>query len=127
MPCCHSDLSWFEELLGATLPPDGGTLLLPAGQFLMRDGILRAMSLATPSQAQTAEAFGFKWQHRESYDSPAMLAAIRDWLVARYGPPDEMAWLFDAARPPLMLDAGCGSAVSALELFGARLERLHYI
>jgi hypothetical protein len=46
--------------------------------------ILREMGLATASQAQTAEAFGFKWKRRESYDSLAMLAAIREWLIQRY-------------------------------------------
>jgi SAM-dependent methyltransferase len=114
-------------VLGAKLPAEGGAVHFPSGEFVMRGGLLRATGLTTPSQAQTAGAFGFKWQHRESYDSPAMLTAIRDWLVARYGPADEMAWLFGGERPALLLDAGCGSAVSALELFGERLNRLHYI
>lgn len=125
--CSRSERSWFEMALGSALPPEGGVARLRGGEFVMRDGLLRARSLATPEQAQTAAAFGFKWRHRDAYDSPAMLGAIRDWLVARYGDPDAMDWLFSGERPPLILDAGCGSAVSALELLGARLNRAHYV
>jgi arsenite methyltransferase len=122
-----SEQGWFEEVLGASLPPEGGAVTIRGAEFVLRDGILRAKGLASASQAQTSDAFGFKWKRRESYDSPAMLAAIREWLVQRYGAPDEMDWLFAADRPQLLLDAGCGSAVSALELFGERLNRARYV
>ncbi len=123
----RSERNWFEEALGAALPPEGGTVTIGGAEFVMRDGILRAKNLASASQAQTSEAFGFKWKRRESYDSPPMLAAIREWLVQRYGSPEEMGWLFATERPQLLLDAGCGSGVSALELFGERLGRARYI
>jgi arsenite methyltransferase len=119
--------SWFEEILGVVLPPEGGTVRIGGAEFVLKDDILRAKTLATPSQAQTAQAFGFKWKRRDSYDSPAMLATIREWLVQRYGDPNELGWLFDNERPQVLLDAGCGSGVSALELFGDRLNRVHYI
>jgi SAM-dependent methyltransferase len=122
-----SEQSWFEEALGTMLPPEGGAVTIRGAEFILRDGLLREKRLASASQAQTSDAFGFKWKRRESYDSPAMLSAIRDWLVQRYGSPDEMGWLFNAENPQLLLDAGCGSAVSALELFGPRLGRAHYI
>lgn len=122
-----SEQSWFEEALGTMLPPEGGAVTIRGAEFILRDGLLREKRLASASQAQTSDAFGFKWKRRESYDSPAMLAAIRGWLVQRYGSPDEMGWLFNAEKPQLLLDAGCGSAVSALELFGPRLNRARYI
>jgi SAM-dependent methyltransferase len=122
-----SELSWFEAVLGMALPAEGGAVTIRGTEFVLRDGLLRERGLASASQAQTSDAFGFKWRRRESYDSPAMLGAIREWLVERYGSPDEMEWLFNAGRSQLLLDAGCGSAVSALELFGERLNRAHYI
>lgn len=122
-----SEQSWFEDLLGVPLPAEGGTVAIRGADFVQRDGILRAKSLASASQAQTSTAFGFKWKRRESYDSPQMLAAIRAWLLQRYGEPGEMDWLFGSGQSPLLLDAGCGSGVSASELFGERLNRVRYI
>lgn len=127
MQSALSEQTWFEELLGVPMPAEAGTVAIRGADFVLRDGILRAKSLASASQAQTSEAFGFKWKRRESYDSPQMLATIRAWLAQRYGAPDDMGWLFDAARPPVLLDAGCGSGVSASELFGERLNRVRYI
>lgn len=123
----RSEPDWFEEALGASLPDEGGAVTIRGAEFVLRDGILRASALASASQAQTSQAFGFKWKRRESYDSPAMLAAVREWLVQRYGSPDGMDWLFAADRPQLLLDAGCGSGVSALELFGERLRKARYV
>jgi SAM-dependent methyltransferase len=127
MQSALSEHVWFEELLGVPMPAESGTIAIRGSDFVLRDGILRAKGLASASQAQTSDAFGFKWKRRESYDSPQMLAAIRAWLVQRYGAPDDMGWLFDAERPPVLLDAGCGSGVSASELFGERLNRVRYI
>src|SRR5258708_377739 len=48
-------------------------------------------------------------------------------LRERYGDPDAMPWLAEMSTTPVVLDAGCGSGMSALELFGSRLARTRYL
>jgi arsenite methyltransferase len=119
--------AWFEKLVGGRLPAGAGTLQLNGQSFVYADGILRSMQAVSANQRQTSDAFGFKWHQRSSYERPAVLSAIREWLLQRYGSPDEMTWLFAADRRQILLDAGCGSSLSALELFGSRLNRIHYV
>ncbi len=38
-----------------------------------------------------------------------------------------MSWLFNSGKNQILLDAGCGSGLSALELFGDRLNSIQYI
>ena len=77
----------------------------------------------------TAESntFGVKWHRATVTKALRVLTAVRDWLLQRYGSPEEMPWLFAADTPQILLDAGCGSALSALELFGERLNSIHYV
>ena len=96
-------------------------------KFTMSRGLLRSTQLATSSQQQTAESFGFKWKRRSSYENPVMLEAVRTWLFERYGSPDTMNFLFGHGKDTILLDAGCGSGLSALELFGERLNAIRYV
>jgi arsenite methyltransferase len=116
-----------EELLGQPLPADGGEMEVRGQSFVMRRGLLRSTQLATESQQQTADSFGFKWKRRSSYDNPLMLETIRTWLIERYGSPDLMTWLFAPGEDKILLDAGCGSGLTALELLGSRLNSVRYI
>lgn len=80
------------------------------------------------AQQQTADAFGYKWARRDSYDSPAFRDAARAWLVARYcgGDPGVLdGWL--AGGRKVILDAGCGAGFSSLLLFGDRLRGHDYM
>jgi arsenite methyltransferase len=82
----------------------------------------------TDAQAQTEEAFGYKWARRDTYDSPAVLANMRRWLVERYLGGDEAlldGWL--AGGRKVIVDAGCGAGFSSLLLFGERLHDHDYI
>ena len=115
------------RLLGQALPADGQTIEVRGQSFVMQRELLRSTQLATDSQQQTADSFGFKWKRRSSYESPLMLEAIRTWLTERYGSPESMTWLFAPGKDKILLDAGCGSGLSALELFGSRLNSVHYI
>ena len=128
-PCATSDAPprWLAAALGCVLPAEGGTVEIAGRRFVMRGGVLRQQELASAAQAQTASTFGYKWQRRDTYDGGVMRAALAGWLRERYGDPDAMPWLAGAATPPLMLDAGCGSGMSALELFGPRLARTRYL
>ncbi|MFH1913133.1 MAG: class I SAM-dependent methyltransferase [Pseudomonadota bacterium] len=77
---------------------------------------------------QTKDCFGFKWLQRRAYESPEMKDMTTNWMVEKYlgGNPallDE--WLSGGRK--IILDAGCGSALSALCLFGNRLKDHDYL
>ena len=81
-----------------------------------------ADSSVSPRQAQTQQAFGFKWSRRDTYESDAMRSTARQWLIERYCGGDERVvakWLGGDRK--LILDAGCGAAFSALLLFDGAL------
>lgn len=80
------------------------------------------------AQAQTEEAFGFKWEKRATYESPAFQSTTRAWLLKRYCGGDERmveSWLGGGGR--LILDAGCGAGNPALLLFGEYLKSNDYL
>lgn len=81
------------------------------------------------TQAQTADAFGFKWKNRDAYESPAVQNEWRRWLFEKYfdGERQRLASLLN--EPPgrkQILDAGCGSGGSGLLLFGEYLHEHSY-
>ncbi|MBV8162027.1 MAG: class I SAM-dependent methyltransferase [Acidimicrobiia bacterium] len=73
------------------------------------------------------EAFGFKWRRRDTFDSPASLARARAWLIERYGDIANAGWWSEYGDAPLLLDAGCGAAMSAIELLQDRLRAIRYL
>jgi len=117
---------WFWDYLSADGPWSGERLI--GGQpFVIRDGIPRSLALLSDAQAQTEEAFGFKWKKRDTFDSPASLAGARQWLVERYGEVGRADWLAEHGEQPLLIDAGCGASMSALELLSDVLPRIRYL
>lgn len=122
-----SPSGWIWPLLGRTEAAAEGQTWDIAGQtFVMKGGIPRATVLVE-EQAQTAEAFGFKWKKRGTFESPTALARVREWVVARYGDMASADWLFERNENPIVLDAGCGAAMSAMELFNAVFPRIRYL
>lgn len=119
--------SWLREVLGVEVPEEGGRVDLRGTEYVRSGGILRAINLVSDSQAQTRETFGFKWQKRDTFDSAASLARMRAWLVERYGDVADAPWWSEYGERPLLLDAGCGAGMSALELFGDRLRDIRYL
>ncbi|HEY3113543.1 MAG TPA: class I SAM-dependent methyltransferase [Gemmatimonadaceae bacterium] len=80
------------------------------------------------NQAQTESAFGFKWARRHTYESPAVQASTRRWLMERYcgGDPSKLdSWL--AGGRKLIVDAGCGSGFSGILMFGDHLREHDYL
>lgn len=119
---------WLVGLLGLSRAPREGEVVTAHGRALvLRDGLLREESAASSAQTQTSGTFGFKWQQRTSFESAASLARMREWLVERYGDPRDAAWLANGGGRTLILDAGCGAGMSALELFAPVLDRIRYI
>jgi arsenite methyltransferase len=119
--------AWLWEVLGAAPGPEGALLTLGGQPFELHGGIPRARAPLASSQDQTGQAFDYKWRQRATFESPASLARMRAWLVERYGDVASAAWLSDHGAQPLLLDAGCGAGMSALELFGAVLPRMRYL
>jgi SAM-dependent methyltransferase len=83
---------------------------------------------ASEAQAQTRDAFGFKWAKRDTYESDAVTGNMRRWLFERYCGDDPALlgrWL--AGGRKIILDAGCGAGYSALLFFGEHLNRHDYL
>lgn len=121
-----SPAPWVWPLLARQQAAREGEIWAVAGQsFLIKGAIPRSMTIVE-AQAQTAEAFGFKWKKRDTFESPTALARVREWLTARYGDLSEAAWLFKDTASPIVLDAGCGAAMSAMELFAPVMPRIRY-
>ncbi len=116
---------WAEALLGSALPAEGRQVELRGRALAMRAGILRDLAVADAAQAQTRDAFAFKWGKRDTYASPAMQRAIGDWLHERYG--DLLATLGPQDRLPLLLDAGCGAGNAAALMFEHRWPQMRYV
>lgn len=130
MPSLHSDVSlpeWLWRYLGLAAPEESAEWLQGGQPFVMQRGIPRSRALVSSAQEQTEQVFGFKWQKRDTFDRPEVLAAHRAWMVQRYGDPLSFAWLDQYSEPPLLIDAGCGASWSGLELFQPVLPRLRYL
>jgi SAM-dependent methyltransferase len=119
--------SWLAELLGTGALAEGATWTTRGREMTVRDGIPRVRALVTEAQADTAEAFGFKWSQQDTYARDEYLDLTRNWMVERYGDPAEWDWLDDHGPRPLLIDAGCGAGVAGLELFEPVLDRLRYL
>lgn len=92
----------------------------------MRGGILRASDLLSAAQSQTSDAFGFKWHKRDTFEREP-LKFLQHWLHEKYGDVTTAPWLFATDQCPILLDAGCGAAMSALALFEPVLDRIRYL
>jgi len=119
---------WLKDVLSlSSVPAEGETVVVRGHQMVMRDGILRSKSVASEAQGQTEKTFGFKWHQRETFERDGLLANVRAWLIERYGDIAKAGWMRDYGDRPLILDAGCGAAMSALELFGGILGNARYL
>lgn len=119
---------WFLALTNAPRDAgEGARFDLRGRPFELRGAIARALKLHSAAQEQTAEAFGFKWHKRDTFERPEQLARMREWLIERYGDATASPWFAGLGANPVVLDAGCGGAMSAIELFGPALARLRYV
>ena len=126
-PSLRKSAPWLWEFLGISPPVEGTTFTLGGQQFVMRDAIPRSQALVSVAQAQTEGTFDFKWKKRDTFESPASLARMRAWLVERYGDPQRAGWIEEHGKCPVLVDAGCGAAMSGLELFAPLIPNLRYV
>lgn len=79
-------------------------------------------------QAQTRDAFGFKWSKRHTYESFAMQENCKRWLLERYCGNDRGCldrWLSGGRK--IIVEVGCGSGNSAMLLFEDLLKEHDYL
>lgn len=119
--------TWLAEVLGVERLDEGAALTVRGHELVVRDGIPRAKQLVSDTQAETAEMFGFKWTQEDTFTRPEALEKMRGWLESRYGRVAGASWWADHGEQPLVLDAGCGAAVSGLEVFGEMGDRIRYL
>lgn len=94
--------------------------------YYLSNGVFKSKEiLATPSQKQTQETFGFKWKLEDTFNSEASLTRVKTWLRERYKSPHE--WLQKIpGMCPVILDAGCGAGLGAFEYWGTELNNVKY-
>lgn len=118
---------WLFDLLGSAQAPEGQQFDVNGQTFVMRDGIPRQAGHLSDRQDQTADTFGFKWRKDELFDQTEYLAQVRRWMLERYGDIEAAPWWADYGESPLILDAGCGAAMTGIEMFGDRLKTARYL
>ena len=116
---------WLEAVLGTELPASG-EFAVRGRRFAMRDAIPREIVELTPTQAQTAAVFQYLWERR-TFRREESRRVLRTWYVERYGDVANASWWSDYGTEPLLVDAGCGAGISAIELFGDRLRSVRYL
>jgi SAM-dependent methyltransferase len=116
---------WLWDVLGIEPLLEGQSTTIQGQPFAVQGGILRDTELLASDSDVTA--FGYKWQRRDTFESPASLARAREWLLERYGDVANASWWSEYGEAPLLLDAGCGAAMSAIELLQDRLSEVRYL
>jgi arsenite methyltransferase len=118
---------WLWRLLGVPPVADDAEVEIRGRRYVMRDGLLRDVRMLSESQEQTSRVFGYKWQQRDTFESPTMQRRARKWLLERYGPVQGHTFWTEHGAHPILLDAGCGAGFSALALFGDTLRIVRYL
>lgn len=119
--------NWIESVLGAPLPEEGARIELADQPAVMKDGVLTFVADHEAGQGQTSEAFGFKWGKQDTYASPEIREASREWLSQRFGGRSVLSYLGGSTGKPIVLDAGCGAGFSASIVFENDFDRIRYI
>jgi arsenite methyltransferase len=119
--------AWLWRELGVSEPREGARFDVRDQPYVMQKGIPRSATLVSSTQASTGEKFGYKWQRTTSFDSEPSRRRMREWLIERYGDLRDGAWIARHGTNPLVIDAGCGAALSGIELFGPVIDRIRYL
>ena len=82
-------------------------------RYPIEAGIPRFVLTEDEGQQQTSDAFAFKWERRDSYDSLAVREGHTEWALERYGFESVKQWADFFNGREIVLDAGCGSGFSS--------------
>ncbi len=119
--------NWLEEILKTSLQKEGLKFFVDNHEFILKNGIPRSRKLVKEAQEQTKKSFSFKWKKIETFESDVSLQRMKSWLIERYGNIPESNWFKEHGSQPLLLDAGCGAGMSALELLSPALNKIRYL
>jgi ubiquinone/menaquinone biosynthesis C-methylase UbiE len=119
-------VGWYQDLMGVKLPAEGESISVRGRTLTMVGGILRAEETISKSQHQTSDAFSFKWAKRDTFEGE-MVNHVRRWVIEKYGDLAREPWFYETSENPILLDAGCGAALSTLALFEGAFDRIHYL
>src|SRR5262249_37660222 len=84
-PISKGQLRLVDVSAGANDDVQTGALANDERRYAITASIPRFVEAVDDDQGQTSGSFGYKWQRRSSYDSPAVQARAKEWLVERYG------------------------------------------
>ncbi|MEY4091253.1 MAG: hypothetical protein RLZZ496_435, partial [Pseudomonadota bacterium] len=79
-----SSPQWVNDLLGAEVPAEGGSVVAHGHKITTVAGIPRSAEFVSAAQEQTRETFGFKWAKRDTFEG-SVADHMRTWLVQKYG------------------------------------------
>ncbi len=96
-----------DDTLAGELRASGGAV------YPIVRSIPRLVVTDDADQMQTSDAFGFKWQKRDTYDSPAVKASSIAWMADKYGFVSLEEWAGFYNSRQRILDIGCGSGFSS--------------
>lgn len=118
--------AWLQELIGLPRLAEGDRFDVDGERFVVSGGMPRSETIHSASQQQTSDAFGYKWNKRETFEGE-VAKTLQRWLVEKYGSVIDEPWLAEHGEKPILLDAGCGASLSGIALFGPILHRVRYI
>ena len=119
---------WLDLLVGAVLPrAEGQSFMMADAHLVLHDGILRAEQLLSERQAQTKDAFAYIWSDKARFQQDEDLVLMGDWYRQMYGDVANAPWWTEYGEHPILLEAGCGAGISALGLFGDKLNDVRYL
>jgi len=114
-----------EGVLSRTLT-EGQEIKLGCETWSVRKGILRSPTVKSFDQNQTGEVFGFKWARTSTFSRIAEVITPT-WLAEKYGVFSSLEFLSEHDDHPIVLDAGCGAAMSGLAMFAPAFDRIRYL
>jgi SAM-dependent methyltransferase len=111
-PVSKSPLSLVEGKYEDDRIMEGKLRGLEGRLYTISNGIPRFGVTEDQDQKQTENSFAFKWQQRNSYDSPQWYDALIPWALTRFGfeTIEDMRAYFGSRRR--VLDAGCGGGMT---------------
>ena len=91
------------------------------------DHILRFDGDLSDDQKQTQAAFDFLWKDNDRFQDEDTQAVLKTFYLENFGDVAAAPWWNEFATSPVIIDAGCGIGLSAINLFGDRLDQSQYI
>lgn len=115
-----------EQILGASLPAEGGKLTLRNVPYVVKGGILRQAELMVPVQEDIANFYDVHWKLPGGYDN-AESDQFQTELFRVMFPGFEKRVPTQVSQGMKVLDVGCGSGVAGRAYFHGLFDRITYV